>query len=185
MIAVAGDAVARVGAAIYALSHMGLYGVSAAYHRLAHSPRRRQIMRRLDHSMIFVMIAGTSTPISLVVLEGGSRIVGLAVMWGGALVGVTVKLVRQLDHALGSALYIILGWATLLAVPQLVGTLGASGIGLLVGGGVLYTVGAVILLRRRPDPVPTVFGYHEVWHTLVVGAGVCHYVMILRITQAA
>ena len=183
LVAVASTASGRVGASVYALSLTGLFGTSAAYHRLARSVRARGLMRRLDHAMIFVLIAGSYTPLCLVALDGGWRVAALAVVWGGALTGVGLKLFRLQAMRLGNALYIVLGWAVLALLPELAKRVGALTITLLAAGGLLYTVGAVVLTRRRPDPVPEVFGYHEVWHSLVVAAAACHYVMILRVIR--
>jgi hemolysin III len=170
----------RVAAVIYALSLAGLYGTSAAYHRLPWSLRGRRWMKRLDHSMIFLLIAGTYTPFALLVMHGAWRVSILAVVWGLAAVGVILKMVH-IDglHALGGALYICLGWLAILAAPQIIRGLSGVGIGLLLTGGILYTTGALVLNRHKPDPDPAVFGYHEVWHSFVVGASACHYVLIL------
>lgn len=183
VVAVAQSALARAGAAVYAVSLTGLFGTSAAYHRLARSVRARALLRRADHAMIYVLIAGTSTPVALQVLDGATAVVGLSLMWAGALLGVALKLSRRGYGALASAGYIVLGWLGMLALPQLVRGLGPALFTLLVAGGVLYTAGAVVLLRKRPDPVPAVFGYHEVWHALVVGAGICHYAMIVALVR--
>lgn len=185
LVALATSASARVGAIVYALSLTGLFGTSAAYHRLAHGVRARAVMRRLDHAMIFVLIAGSYTPMCLLALRGSWRVAALSAVWSVAAVGVALKVFRLQAMRLGNSLYVVLGWAVLLILPQLTDRVGAATIVLLGAGGVLYTVGAVVLTRRRPDPVPHVFGYHEVWHSLVVAAAACHYVMILRVVQAA
>jgi hemolysin III len=179
-------AVARVGASIYAASATGLYAASSTYHRFAHSVRARLIWRRLDHSMIYVLIAGTATPIFLLALHGPWRIIALATVWTGATTGIAIKMTSGgFQNRLGTPLYLMLGWVGILALPQLIRALHTPGMILLASGGVLYTVGAIILARRRPDPIPHVFGYHEVWHTLVVCGGVLHYVMILLVLRAA
>lgn len=185
LVAFATSASGRVGAIVYALSLTGLFGTSAAYHRLAHGVRARAVMRRLDHAMIFVLIAGSYTPMCLLALRGSWRVAALSAVWSVAAVGVALKVFRLQAMRLGNSLYVVLGWAVLLILPQLTDRVGAATIVLLGAGGVLYTVGAVVLTRRRPDPVPHVFGYHEVWHSLVVAAAACHYVMILRVVQAA
>ena len=181
----ASSASARAGAAVYALSLTGLFGTSAAYHRLAQSLRARMWMRRLDHSMIFVLIAGSYTPMCLLVLDGAWRVVSLTVVWAGALLGVAIKMLRHEAHRIGNALYLVLGWAVLILLPQLSARVGPLTMGLLAAGGLLYTIGAIVLTRRRPDPVPAVFGYHEVWHSLTVAAGACHYAMILTVVRAS
>lgn len=177
---------ARIGASVYASSATGLYAASSTYHRFAHSPRARLLWRRLDHSMIYVLIAGTATPVFVVALSGPWRILALSAMWLGAAVGVAIKMTAGgFQNRLGTPLYLILGWLGILALPQLIRTLHTPGMILLSSGGALYTIGAIILARRRPDPIPSVFGYHEVWHTLVVGGGTLHYLMILFILRSA
>ncbi|MGI8758444.1 MAG: PAQR family membrane homeostasis protein TrhA [Acidimicrobiales bacterium] len=185
MVAAASTASARVGAVIYALSLTGLFGTSAAYHRLAQSTRARMWMRRLDHSMIFVLIAGSYTPICLLALDGAWRVAALSVVWSGALVGVVLKFCRQDGVRLGNSLYVVMGWAVLLILPELAERVRPAALVLLAAGGLLYTAGVVVLSRRRPDPVPAVFGYHEVWHSLTVAASACHYAMILMVVRAA
>lgn len=185
MIAAARTASGRVGAVVYALSLTGLFGTSAAYHRLAHSTRARMWMRRLDHSMIFVLIAGSYTPICLLALDGAWRVSALSVVWAGALIGVILKFFRQDGVRLGNSLYVVMGWAVLLILPELAERVQPAALVLLAAGGLLYTLGVVVLSRRRPDPVPTVFGYHEVWHSFTVAASACHYAMILMVVRAA
>jgi hemolysin III len=180
LVLAAPTAASRAAAIVYAISLAALYGTSAAYHRLPWSHGGRRWMKRLDHSMIFLLIAGTYTPFALLVLRGPWRISILAAVWGLAAVGVILKMVH-IDglHALGGVLYICLGWVAIVAAPQILRGLSGLGVGLLLAGGVFYTTGAVVLNRHRPDPDPAVFGYHEVWHSFVVGASMCHYVLIL------
>jgi hemolysin III len=169
----------RVATAIYALSLVGLFATSSAYHGWNWSQPALERIQTLDHSMIFVLIAGTYTAFGVLALPGLWRLVVLAVVWTGTLVGITIKLVK-IDwlSPVAGALYIALGWAGIAALPQVLGDLGALPVVLIVAGGVMYTVGALVLLRRRPDPNPHVFGYHEVWHALVVVASACHYAAI-------
>ena len=182
LIAVARGTSARVVAAVYAISLVGLYGTSAAYHRLATSATARRWLKRADHSMIFVLIAGTVTPVAALVLRPPWSIVLLIVVWGGAAVGVLLKmLVIDGFRVLTGTLYIVLGWVVVLALPQLVRDLSVASLTLVVAGGILYTLGAIVLLRRRPDPAPSTFGYHEIWHSMVVAASACHYVAVLLI----
>jgi hemolysin III len=130
--------------------------------------------------MIFLLIAGTYTPFSLLVLDGVWAAVLLVAVWAGALFGIGVKLVGiEKMRKLGGALYIILGWLAVLAAPKFVTRLSLAVLTLIVAGGLLYTLGAIVLLRRRPDPNPAVFGYHEIWHVMVVAASLCHYVAIM------
>ena len=184
LVASAGSGRAAVGAAIYALSLTALYGASSAYHRLGRTVRSQHWLRRLDHATIYVLIAGTYTPICLLVLEGTTRWSLLAGVWLAAAVGAAIKLARfDGSHWLGSVLYGAMGWAAIVAVPQLVARLPGWVLALLAGGGLVYSVGALVLARRWPDPHPRTFGYHEIWHTLVVVAGVCHYAAVLHVVR--
>ncbi len=185
LVALATSASARLGALVYAVSLTGLFGTSAAYHRLATTVRARGLLRRLDHAMIFVLIAGSYTPMCLLALRGPWRVAALSTVWVGATIGVFLKVFRLEAMRLGNALYVILGWAVLAILPELAEQVEPATIVLLGAGGLLYTLGAVVLTRRRPDPVPHVFGYHEVWHGMVVAAAACHYVMILGVVRAS
>ncbi len=176
---------ARAAATIYALALAGLYGTSAAYHRLPWSSRSLRWMRRLDHSMIFVLIAGTYTPFAVLVLDGAWRVAILSIVWAGAALGILLKMVR-IDglKAVGGALYISLGWLAVVALPKIASGLNGPAVGLLLAGGVLYTGGAIVLATHKPNPDPRVFGYHEIWHSFVVAAGVCHYALIFSLVRA-
>jgi hemolysin III len=171
---------ARVAVAVYWASLAGLFATSASYHRIARTPRAVLWFRRADHSMIFVLIAGTYTPVCLIALPAAWGVPMLVVMWVAALAGVILKMVRLGvgGGSSGSWLYIVMGWAAVLTLPVLLTSLSAGQLALLAVGGVLYTVGAVVLGRRRPDPLPDHFGYHEVWHAMTVGAGACHFVLV-------
>lgn len=176
---------ARVAATIFATCLTGLFGISALYHRVDWSDRAARIMRYLDHSMIFVFIAASYTPITLLALRPAWGISLLVLAWSGAATGVVITVLRlERWRAVGFVLYLVLGWLAVLAMPQLVHALSALELGLLVTGGVLYTVGAVVLARSRPDPRPHVFGYHEIWHSFVVGASSCHFVLVLLLVSA-
>ena len=174
------DGEARLAAAIYAVSVAGLFGASALYHRVNWSSLgARRWMRRLDHSMIFVLIAGTYTPFALLVLQGTLADVILAVVWGGAIGGVILKLAWiDAPKALIAAVYVMLGWVAVAAFPQMLEELGVGGFALVAAGGVLYTIGAVVYARQRPDPAPTVFGYHEIFHALVIAAAALQYAAV-------
>lgn len=176
---------ARVSAAIFAATLTGLFGVSSTYHLGQWSERAHRVMKHLDHSMIFVFIAGTYTPVTLLALRPAWGITLLLLAWSGAAVGILVTILR-LDrwHRVGFALYLTLGWLAVLATPQLIHGLSRVELTLLVAGGIMYTVGAVVLARKRPDPHPVVFGYHEVWHAFVVGASACHFALVLLLVQA-
>lgn len=181
----AAGAKAKTAAIVYAVSLSAVFGASAAYHRVNWSPKGLRRMKRLDHSMIFVLIAGSYTPICLLALHGPWRIVLLSIVWSGAVVGITVKLIR-IDgfHVLSGFLYIALGWLAILALPALWHGLSPAALVLMIAGGVLYTLGAIVLARRRPDPKPALFGYHEVWHAFMVAAVACHYAMIMIVVRA-
>ena len=175
------SALSRVAVAVYVTSLIGLFAVTASYHRIARTPTRVKWFRRADHSMIFILIAGTYTPICLLALPGAGA--SRSWWWCGPrrLAGVTLKMVGS-AHGPGSSgswLYIVIGWGAVIAAAALVSQPrpGAQ-LALLAAGGLLYTVGAVVLARRWPDPLPHSFGYHEIWHTMTVAAGGCHFVLI-------
>jgi len=180
VVAAAAGAAARLAAGVYAVGLAGLYGASALYHRLRWSPRALMRMRRLDHAMIFVLIAGSYTPFALLVLHGAWSVAILGLAWAGALAGIAIKIL-SIDRlrVLGGAMYIVLGWLVIIALPQIVRGLPPAGVVLLFAGGILYTAGAAVLWRRWPNPSPTWFGYHEVWHAMVIAASLCHYAAIM------
>jgi hemolysin III len=171
---------ARLAAAIYAVAVIGLLSTSATYHRVNwRRPSARAWMRRLDHSMIFVLIAGTYTPFSLLVLDGTLATAVLIVVWAGALGGIVLNLVWiSAPKWVTATVYVALGWVAVIAMPQLAERLGAGGVALLMGGGLLYTAGAVIYATQRPDPRPAVFGYHEIFHALVLAAAAAHFAVV-------
>jgi hemolysin III len=186
LVIVARPGVARAAAIVYATALAGLYGISASYHRLAKSPRARYWMKRLDHSMIYIFIAASYTPFGLLVLKGPWAIVTLATVWAGAAIGVLLKMLSlERTSKVGFVMYLALGWGMVAALPQMIRGLSITDLVLLFAGGVLYTAGAIILACRKPDPVPSVFGYHEVWHTMVVGAASCHFVIIHSVVVGA
>jgi hemolysin III len=170
---------AKLATAIYAVAVSGLLGTSALYHRVTWSKSVRAWMRRLDHSMIFVLIAGTYTPFALLVLSGSLAHVILTVVWAGAAAGIVLKLAWiTAPRWVTAGVYVALGWVAIAAMPDLASALGAAPVALLLGGGLLYTAGAVIYALKRPDPVPTVFGYHEIFHALVIAAAAAHFAVI-------
>lgn len=179
MVVAASGARARVAVAVYVLSLAGLFGTSALYHRRHWRPDARRWMRRLDHSMIFVLIAGTYTPIAVLALDGALATGILVAVWAGAFAGVVLKLVWiDAPKPLIAGLYVALGWVAVFAagaLPSAVGWLGVAG---LVAGGLLYTAGAVVYATQRPDPVPAVFGYHEVFHAFTIVAALCHLAVV-------
>ncbi len=169
---------ARLAAAIYAVGLCGLLGTSALYHRVTWSASARRWMRRLDHSMIFVLIAATLTPVAVIVLEDPLQTVLLAVAWGGTAAGVVLNLLwPNAPRWASAAVYLLIGWAGAVAVPQIAEFAWIVLI-LLAAGGVLYTIGAVVYATQRPDPVPSVFGYHEVFHAFVVAAAALHFAAV-------
>ena len=172
-------AVGKVSAVVYGVSVLALFGTSAAYHRLARSVQARLVMQRLDHSMIFVLIAGTYTPLCLVALPATWGIPILCVVWVGAVAGVVLK-VAAFDRfrVANYALYPVLGWVAVVALPVLYDRLTTTQLALMLAGGVAYTLGIPVLVRTRPNPWPGTFGYHEVWHTITVVAGVCHFTLV-------
>ncbi len=171
---------AMAAAAVYAACVALLFGTSALYHRINwRSPSARRWMRRLDHSAIFLLIAGSYTPFALLVIDGTLADVILAVVWAGAGAGIVLKLLWvDAPKWLAALIYVLLGWVAVAAMPDLVSDLGLTAAGMVALGGVLYTIGAVVYAVRRPDPVPTVFGYHEVFHLLVIAAAGLQYAVV-------
>jgi hemolysin III len=176
----AGSARARVAVTVYAVSLVALFGVSAAYHRVRwRSLSAWRLMRRFDHSMIFFLIAGTYTPLISLALHGPLATATLVGVWSGALAGVLFRVVCiNAPTWLLAVAYVALGWVGVAGFPQLVVAIGVGGLMLLGLGGVLYTVGAGVYAIGRPDPLPAVFGYHEVFHALVVVAAALQYAVI-------
>lgn len=175
---------ARVGALVYGSSLVGLFSVSALYHRPTWGPRARLWMRRLDHSAIFLLIAGTFTPICLLVGDRRAHTM-LVVVWVGAGLGILRALLwPRAPRALATGLYLMLGWAAVPLVPAMYRAIGPVSLGLLAAGGLLYSVGAVIYATRRPDPFPRVFGYHEIFHALVVAAAGLHFAVAAGAVRA-
>jgi hemolysin III len=183
LLLIAPNGEARAAAAIYSVSVCALFGTSALYHRINwRSISARRWMRRLDHSMIFVLIAGTYTPFALVALDGKIATAILIVVWSGALAGVVLQLVWvDAPRALSAIVYLAMGWVALVAYPQMVDKVGITGTALVTAGGLLYSVGAIIYATKRPNPVPTVFGYHEIFHALVIAAAALHYAVVALI----
>ncbi len=170
---------ARVGASVYAGSVALLFGISAAYHRGSWSDRAHGVMARLDHSAIFVLIAGTYTPICLLLLDGALRWVIFGIVWGGAIGGILLRnVVRQPPHWLFVTLYIALGWVALGVLPQVLDKGGVAIFVLMLVGGLFYTGGAVVYARKRPDPSPRWFGFHEVFHACTLAAFAVHYIAV-------
>ncbi|MER7440127.1 PAQR family membrane homeostasis protein TrhA [Micromonospora avicenniae] len=168
-----------ISCAIYSLTVCGLFGTSALYHRRVWSERGYQVMRRMDHSMIFVFIAGTYTPFCVLLLAARPATVMLSLVWGGALAGVALKLTWP--HAprwVSAPLYLALGWVAVAMLPQILHEGGVTALVLLLTGGAVYSAGAVFYALRRPNPWPTVFGHHEFFHACTLLAAICHHVAI-------
>jgi hemolysin III len=174
----------RAAANVYGASLFALFLVSALYHRPTWKPRARLVMRRLDHSAIFLLIAGTYTPFCLL-LPAGTGLPLLAIVWGGAAAGIVQSILwPRAPKPLVAAVYVLLGWLVVPVLPALRTALGGGTIALLAAGGAAYTLGAVVYAARRPDPFPRVFGYHEVFHALVILAAVCHFAVAAAAVRA-
>ena len=180
LVMIANSARARLAVSVYTVTLVALFGVSALYHRVNWSSiSSRRWMRRLDHSMIFMLIAGTYTPFALLALHGPLALAILVVVWTGALTGAVFNLMWSAAPSwLHAVIYISLGWVAVATMPQLAAAIGVAGLALLALGGLLYTAGAVIYAVKRPDPLPAVFGYHEVFHALVIVAAAVQYAVI-------
>jgi hemolysin III len=171
---------ATVSAVIYGTGLIALFGGSSLYHRWPGPARLKPVLQRIDHSTIFVFIAASYTPVVLGVLHGPLVRVLLGVAWAGAAAGVAFSLGWiQAPRAVIAGSYLALGWVAVIAIPQLVGDLRAPALVLLAGGGVLYSAGAVVYTRQRPDPWPRTFGFHEIFHALVIVAAAAQYVAVV------
>jgi hemolysin III len=165
--------------AVYAASLAAMLGTSAMYHRRTWSAQALPVIRGIDHSMIYVLIAGTYTPFATFVLDDAVGRVVLLVVWIGAFAGIAMKLAwTRAPRSAVAVGYVALGWVILVATPQVIDQAGAVCTSLLLLGGLLYTTGAIVYARQRPDPVPAVFGFHEVFHLLVVAAATTHFVTV-------
>lgn len=165
--------------AVYCLTIWGLFGISALYHRRRWSPRGWKIMKRLDHSMIFLFIAGTYTPFALLAVDQPTGYWVLVGVWAAALGGVALKLSwPTAPRWVGVPLYIALGWVAVFVLTDILYFAGVTALVLLAVGGLLYTVGAVAYAIRKPNPWPGTFGYHEVFHAMTIVAAICHYIAV-------
>jgi hemolysin III len=179
LILAASDGRARLAASIYAAAVSALLGTSALYHRVTWRPKARRWMRRLDHSMIFVLIAATYTPVALLALKGSLATTILIVLWAGALGGVVFKLLWiDAPKWLLAGVYVALGLASAAVLGELPAAIGWLGVAGLAAGGLLYVLGAVVYASGRPNPWPKVFGYHEIFHALVIVAAALQYAVI-------
>jgi hemolysin III len=177
---------AKAAVAVYVLGVTAMYATSACYHRGHWTPAAKSRMRRLDHSMILVGIASTYTPVAAIGLSPTTAAILLGTVWGLAIVGMVVRnLSLDAPRWMIAAVYLGVGWAAVAVTPALWRNLGVATFVLLIVGGLVYSLGALVFSRRRPDPVPDVFGYHEVFHALVLLAGLVFYVAVLRIVLRA
>ena len=170
---------AGLALAVYVLSLAALFGVSAAFHRVRWSPAARRRVRRADHATIFVAIAGTYTAVAGLALRGWAQVLVLCLVWVGGAFGVVARQVWLDAPKWAIAIpYVVVGWSALAVMPQLLRALGGTGLGLVVAGGAAYTLGAVCYALRRPNPIPGVFGYHEVFHACTVVGAVLHFIAV-------
>jgi hemolysin III len=177
---------ARFTSAVYASALAGLFGVSALYHRVTWPPRAGAWMRRLDHAMIFLLIAGTYTPIALLMLPRPKGLLLFGLVWGASVAGVVFNLVWITAPRLVSpVLYVVLGWSAIAALPDLLTSVSLPTLVLLTSGGVVYSIGALVYATRRPNPAPAVFGYHEVFHALTIAAATMHFAAVASVVLPA
>ncbi len=168
-----------VATSIYAATVTALFGTSALYHRIDWSPRAHAIMKRLDHSMIFVFIAGSYTPIAVLTLAEGPAVAVLATVWTGALFGVALQTSwPNAPRWLTVPCYIALGWVAVFVLPDVLDRAGVAALVLIMAGGIIYTIGGVVYALKKPEPFPGVFGFHEVFHACTLVAATCHYIAI-------
>jgi hemolysin III len=169
----------RLAAAVYGVGLCALFGGSGLYHRWRWSPRWRPLLRRVDHATIYLFMAACYTPVAMLVLSGATRWTVCGVVWGGALLGIALSFAWiDAPRWLCSACYVALGWAAVMAVPQLVRALPPTPLALLALGGVLYTAGAAVFAAGRPNPWPGVFGFHEVFHAFTILAALAHFAVM-------
>ena len=181
---------ARLAAAVYSMTCMALFGVSAAYHRSPPASRRRGLLARLDHVSILLVIAGTYTPLAVLALHGWTRLSVLAVIWAGTAGGALARLIwrsawRPAPRWLITSLFIALGWVAVFVLPQLLRGAGALVLTLVLAGGLLYSLGAVVYTLKRPNPSPRWFGFHEVFHALTIAAYLTQYAAVSLVVYGA
>jgi hemolysin III len=181
---------ARLAAAVYSLACVTLFGVSAAYHRSPQASRQRSVLARLDHVSILLLIAGTYTPLAVLGLHGWTRVSVLAVIWAGTAAGALARLIwrpawRPAPRWLITSLFIALGWVAVFVLPQLLRGTGALALALVLAGGVLYSLGAVVYTLKRPDPSPRWFGFHEVFHAMTIAAYLAQYAAVSLVVYRA
>ncbi|KAB2809440.1 hemolysin III family protein [Pimelobacter simplex] len=192
LICLSPTAATKVGSALYAVSALLLFGISALYHRGTWSPKVWTILNRFDHSNIFLFIAGSYTPFAVILLDGPSRVIMLSVVWTGALLGIAFKLFWPgAPRWLSAPIYIALGWAAIFFIPAFFEGATALGLGigiaifvLIVVGGALYTMGGLVYGFQWPNPSPRVFGFHEIFHGFTIAAFAAHYVGVSLATYS-
>jgi hemolysin III len=183
LISLAATPAGVVGGAVFLTASVLLFGTSGVYHRGTWGARGQAILRRMDHSNIYVFIAATYTPLALILLDGASRTILLVLIWAAALGGLTFRMLwLSAPRWLYTALYIVMGWAALGWLGAFYHAAGLPVVILMVAGGLCYTLGAIVYARKRPDPSPAWFGYHEIFHVGTIAGFVCHYVAIFMIT---
>lgn len=170
---------ARLAAAVYLISQLIVFSTSATYHLVAKTPTARRRMQMADHSMIYLLIAGTWAPICLLVLPPASGNRFLLAVGTAAAIGIGLKLfgIHRFPRS-SNTIYAAMGWAGLLALPGIAANISTPALVLLATGGLAYSIGALVLMMKRPDPRPSIFGYHEVWHSCTVAASACHFAMV-------
>lgn len=185
LVATAHEKAARMVSVVYALSLAGMFACSALYHRINWSPDARMWWRRLDHSAIFLLIAGTGTPICLLGIKEDAGDHLLWIFWGMAIAGIFKELFwAKAPKWISAIFYVIMGWAGAPYISEMAAALGPVNLTLVVSGGIIYTIGAVIYALKRPDPFPKVFGYHEIFHILVVIASLLHFIVVYQLVTA-
>lgn len=179
LVCLAPDAPDKWASVVYLTSSLLLFGISALYHRFYWKPNWEIVWKRLDHSNIFLLIAGTYTPLTVALLADRDQAVLLSIVWTGAILGILVNLFwPTAPRWLSTLIYVVLGWTAVAYLPQLWAAGGPAVVWLIVAGGVLYTLGAVVYGARRPNPSPTWFGFHEIFHAFTVAAWACHCVAV-------
>jgi hemolysin III len=178
-LAIRGGGDASRGIMIYGASLLALYAASSAYHLVVAGERTTRMLRALDHLAIFFLIAGTCTPLFCRAFDGGARTAMLAGIWGAAAAGIAMRLLwRRAPRALYTALYVAMGWMVVLRWQVVQHALPTTALVLVVAGGLVYTLGAVVYALRRPDPFPSLFGFHEIWHLFVLGGSALHFAAV-------
>ena len=185
LVVLAPTSAGKIGGAVFLAASLLLFGTSGLYHRFAWGPRGEALLRRMDHANIYVFIAATYTPLALLALPPASRNVLLVLIWTAALVGLGFRLIwLDAPRWLYTALYLLMGWAAVGWLPQIYVNGGPAVFYLIIAGGVLYTAGAIVYGRKRPNPWPAWFGFHEIFHSCTILAFVAHYIAISILTYA-